>query len=646
MSSIGDRVYVRPEEYFRALVEQAADGIFIATHEGCYVHVNPSGHRLLGYELGELLGRRLEDVVAEHQRTEVQPALSAVMAGEVLTGEWTLARKDGSLLVAEVRAQRLSTGLVLAIVRDLGPRRLQEAKIRELASRLHKIASQLPGVVYQYKLRPDGTSCLPYASERVRDVYGLTPEDVLDDATPILSLIHPDDLPAVAASVQISAEKLEPWDIEYRVRLKSGEVRWLYGNAIPEREADGSTLWHGFITDITRRKEIERQKAQLEEQLRQSQKVDSIGRLAGGVAHDFNNLLTSVMGFVELAMSSMDRASPEAEYLDGALESVRRGAALTQHLLAFARKRIVQPEVIALNRVVQGLVPMIRRLVGENVELVLQLAPGLGLVKVDMGSIEQVIMNLVLNARDAISPRTGRITLETSNAHLDAEYCRTRAEAVPGDYAMLSVSDTGVGMGSQVQSRAFEPFFTTKPVGEGTGLGLSICDGIVKQAGGTITVYSEPGRGSTFCVYLPRVVAEEASPRAPARPLVPARGTETVFVVEDEELILRVAKNVLSGLGYRVLTALDGPHALEMLEQSTEPLHLLITDVVMPHMGGPELAQRMTELRPGLRVLYSSGYTENTIVDHGVLQKGIDFLQKPYTPTTLAARVREVLDRP
>ena len=519
-----------------------------------------------------------------------------------------------------------------------------EAESRELDSRLQKIASQLPGVVYQYKLRPDGTSCLPYASERIRDVYGLTPDDVREDATPILSLIHPDDLPAVAASVQASAEKLEPWEIEFRVRLESGE-KWLYGNAIPEREPDGCTLWHGFITDITRRKESERQKAQLEEQLRLSQKVESIGRLAGGVAHDFNNLLTSVMGFVELAMSSIARPSPEAEYLDGALESVRRGAALTQHLLAFARRRIVQPEVISLNRVLQGLVPMIRRLVGENVDLALQLAPELGLMKVDVGSIEQVIMNLVLNARDAISPRTGKITLETSNAHLDAEYCRTRAETLPGDYVTFGVSDTGVGMASQIQSRVFEPFFTTKPVGEGTGLGLSICDGIVKQAGGIISVYSEPGQGSTFRVYLPRVVAKEESPRAPSRPLVPARGTETLLIVEDEELILRVAKNVLSGLGYRVLTALDGPRALEMLEQTQEPLHLLITDVVMPRMAGPELARRVAVLRPGVRVLFSSGYTENTIVDHGVLQKGIDFLQKPYSPATLGVRVRDVLDK-
>lgn len=645
MSSQGDRADVRPEQFFRAVVEQAGDGIFISTPEGSYVHVNASGHRLLGYEPHELLGRRIEDVVPERHLAELRSAKSAVMDGEVHGGEWELARKDGSQLLAEVRAQRLSTGHVLAVVRDLGPRS-HHGDIGELASRLQKLASQLPGVVYQYKLRPDGTSCLPYASDRIWDVYGLRPEDVRDDATPILSLIHPVDLPAVAASVQASAEKLEPWELEYRILSRSGELRWLYGNAIPEREPDGSTLWHGFITDITRRKETERQKAQLEEQLRLSQKVESIGRLAGGVAHDFNNLLTSVIGFVELAMASIERSSPEAELLEGALESTRRGAALTQHLLAFARRRIVRPEVVSLNRVALGLVPMIRRLIGENVELALQLAPDLGLVQVDVGSIEQVIMNLVLNARDAIVPGTGKITIETSHAHLDAEYCRTRAEALPGDYAVLGVSDTGVGMPAEVQARVFEPFFTTKAVGEGTGLGLSICDGIIKQAGGIISLYSEPGRGSTFRAYLPRVIAEETAPWTPPRPFAPARGTETVFVVEDEELILRVAKNVLSGLGYRVLTALDGPHALAILEQTAEPPHLLITDVVMPHMGGPELARRMSELRPGLRVLYSSGYTENTIVDHGVLQKDIDFLQKPYSPTTLAARVREVLDRP
>jgi CheY-like chemotaxis protein len=336
--------------------------------------------------------------------------------------------------------------------------------------------------------------------------------------------------------------------------------------------------------------------------------------------------------------------SRAAEYLNGALESAKRGASLTQQLLAFARKKIVRPEVIDLNEVLHRMTAMFRRLVGENLDLVVVPAPGLGMVKVDVGSMEQVIMNLVVNARDAIAG-TGRITLETQNVVLDEEYCRLHAETTPGEFVMLAVTDTGVGMGPEIRSRVFEPFFTTKPVGEGTGLGLAMCHGIIKQAGGNISVYSEPGAGSTFRVYLPRsIVGKAAIPVALAR-VSPAHGHETILLVEDEHMILRVARDSLTGLGYRVLTATDGVQALELVGAMTDPVHLLITDVVMPKMGGRELATRLTKLRPGVRVLFSSGYTENAIVEHGVLDEGINFLQKPYAPQTLAKRVREVLDK-
>jgi CheY-like chemotaxis protein len=372
--------------------------------------------------------------------------------------------------------------------------------------------------------------------------------------------------------------------------------------------------------------------------------VESIGKLAGGVAHDFNTLLTSILGFVELALAEVDTGSDAAEYLGGAMESARRGAALTQHLLAFARKKMVRPEVVDINEVLQRMGGMIRRLVGENLELALSMSPGLGKVKVDIGSLEQVVMNLVVNARDAI-PETGRITLETRNALLDDDYCRTHAETAPGDYVLLAVTDTGVGMTPEVQSRVFEPFFTTKPTGEGTGLGLAMCHGIVKQAGGNISVYSEAGAGSSFRVYLPRsLTGRPAAQMAAPRPSS-ATGHETILLVEDEHMILRVAREALTNLGYRVFTAGDGIQALDMVARMSEPVHLLITDVVMPRMGGRDLATQLGKLCPGLRVLFSSGYTENAIVDHGVLDEGINFLQKPYTPMTLARRVREVLDK-
>jgi len=767
MSSNGSRAGVRPEEYFRVLVEQAADGIFISTEEGVYVEVNASGHRLLGYPPGELVGKRINDIVSQPDLHRVEVAVAGLLKGEVQTEEWVMRRKDGSLIDTEVTAQRLSNGRLLGVVRDLRPRRTieekvraseaqlrsilqtapdiimavdragkilfinrtvpslspadvvgticydyvppesrprveaalnkvfstgmldeyevegppgvdgvrgwssvragplaegdrvvaailcatdvsarrnDEARIRELASRLQKISSQIPGMVYQYKLRPDGTSCFPYASEGIREIYRVSPDEVREDAAKVFAILHPDDYDGIVESITASARTMRPWQYEYRVKFPNGDVRWLYGSSVPESEPGGAILWHGFIADISARKEADRMKAQLEEQLRQSQKVESIGKLAGGVAHDFNNLLTSMMGFVELALMETPPESRATEYLAGALESAKRGAALTQQLLAFARKKIVRPEVIDLNEVLHRMASLIRRLVGENLELVLMPAPRLGLVKVDVGSMEQVIMNLVVNARDAISG-TGRITLETQDVVLDEEYCRAHVETAAGEYVMLAVSDTGVGMPPEIASRVFEPFFTTKPVGEGTGLGLAMCHGIVKQAGGNISVYSEAGAGSSFRVYLPRAVGG----RPVAHTLAPrpssATGHETILLVEDEHMILRVAREALSGLGYRVFTAGDGIQALDMVSRMSEPVHLLITDVVMPRMGGRELATQLARLCPGLRVLFSSGYTENAIVDHGVLDEGINFLQKPYTPMTLARRVREVLDR-
>ena len=768
----GERRGIHPEESLRFLVDQAADGIFIASPRGIYLEVNASGHRLLGYEPGELIGKSIAEVLAPAEIARLEGSIAGLLQGEVQTQEWVMLRKDRSLLEVEVRAQLLSSGHLLGIVRDLSPsklnqrtiraseahlrsilqtapdvimtvdragtilfinrtlpplaphqvigtccfdyvvpesramveaavervftaremveyevrgppgptgerpwssvrmgplmegdrvtgatlcatdvtgRRRDEARSHELVSRLQKIAGQVPGVVFQFRLRPDGSACFPYASDRIRDIYRVSPEEVRDDASALLAILHPDDVDGVVGSINVSAETMQPWQREYRVKFPDGEVRWLYGTSVPERQPDGSTLWHGFITDITQRKDAERSKAELEEQLRQSQKVQSIGKLAGGVAHDFNNLLTSMIGFVDLALREVPQGSLVAEYLESAVESARRGAVLTQQLLAFARKKIVRPEVVVLNEILERLAPMIGRLVGEHLELVLELSADLGPVKVDIGSFEQVIMNLVVNARDAISG-PGRIQLETQNVSLDVAACRRHAEMVPGDYVMLGVSDSGTGMSFETRAQIFEPFFTTKGVGEGSGLGLAMCHGIVKQAGGNILVDSEPAKGSRFRVYLPRVDAAVApAPREDAGSSSrssSSRGTETLLLVEDEEMIVRVAREALTALGYHLLTARDGLQALELAACTPGPIHLLITDVVMPRMGGRELATRLTAQRPDVRVLFSSGYTADAIVDQGVLAEGIDFLQKPYTTGGLSKRVREILDRP
>ena len=382
----------------------------------------------------------------------------------------------------------------------------------------------------------------------------------------------------------------------------------------------------------------------MEQQLRQSQKVESIGRLAGGVAHDFNNLLTSVLGFTELAQGELSPGSTAATYLECVSEAAARGAALTQQLLAFARKKLVNPEVLQLNDVVQKLVPMLRRLVGEHRELTLSLASTLGAVKVDAGSMEQVVMNLVVNARDALTAG-GRISLETVDVVLDELDCRKHPDLTPGEYVRLTVSDNGTGMSAEVLSRLFEPFFTTKPVGEGTGLGLAMCHGIVKQAHGSITVSSDLGHGSCFRVYLPRVRNEIAEVLSAPPEAEPTRGRETVLLVEDEEMILRMVREALSGVGYRVLTAPNGVEALELVRRFAEPIDLVITDVVMPKMGGRELASELATLRPGIKILYSSGYSQDEMPELGGFEESTPFLHKPYTLAALTARVRQALGR-
>jgi PAS domain S-box-containing protein len=635
----------------RSILETAPDSIMMVDRAGKILFINRARAPLV---TSEVVGRSCYDFVPAESHHRVAAALDRVFTQRMLD-EYEVRSAptpDGEWRWYAVRAgPMIEGGKVVAATlcaTDVTARRRDEERSRELASRLQKIASQVPGLVFQFKLRPDGTSCLPYASDRIRQLFRVSPEEVRDDASKVFAILHPDDHEEIVQSIRYSASTLHPWQAEFRVKFPDGEVRWFYSNAVPETQPDGSTLWHGFANDISQRREADRAKAQLEEQLRQSQKVESIGKLAGGVAHDFNNLLTSMMGFIELALMEAGSESPAAEYLAGAMDAARRGAALTQQLLAFARKKMVRPEVLDINDVLQRMGTMIRRLVGENLDLSLVLSPSLGKVKVDVGSLEQVVMNLVVNARDAVGA-SGRITLETRNAFLDDDYCRTHAETNPGEYVVLTVADTGVGMTPEVQARVFEPFFTTKPTGEGTGLGLAMCHGIVKQAGGNISFTSAPGQGSTFRVFFPRMIGvtppQPISIWTPVATTTASAGNETVLLVEDEDTILRVAREALSALGYRVLTAPDGVRAMELVGRMLERIDLVITDVVMPQMGGRELATRLAVVQPGIRILFSSGYSENAISADGVLDDGINFLQKPYTPTTLARRVREVLDR-
>jgi signal transduction histidine kinase/ActR/RegA family two-component response regulator len=417
-------------------------------------------------------------------------------------------------------------------------------------------------------------------------------------------------------------------ELEERVNDRTTELR----RALASLEAE-----------MVERKQAEETLQKTEDQLRQSQKLEAVGRLAGGVAHDFNNLLTIITGYSELLLFKKELDGASREKIEGIRNAGVRAASLTRQLLAFSRKQVLQPVVLDLNSLVEGVSKMLDRLIGEDIQITMALRPNIKRIHADPGQIEQVIVNLAVNARDAM-PRGGKITIETANAELDEPYAATHVAARAGHYVMLSVSDTGVGMDAETQKQIFEPFFTTKEVGKGTGLGLSTVYGIVKQSGGNIWVYSEVNKGTSFKIYFPQVEGDAESLQTAHESLLP-QGTETILLAEDENMVRALARENLSNLGYQVLEAGNGEEALKVSNEYQGEINLLLTDVVMPRMSGRELAERVAADRPGLPVLYMSGFTDDAIVHHGVLEPGTEFLEKPFTLNGLARKVRQVLDK-
>lgn len=630
-------------EWLRVTLSSIGDAVIATDTQARVSFLNPAAESLTGWEQKEAVGQPLDNVfriINEETRASVENPITKVLKeGHVvgLANHTLLIAKDGREISIDdsgspIRNEKGDINGVVLIFRDVTERKKAEEAMRASEERFSKA----------FRASPVPMSIVTYKEGRYIDVNesflsnsGYTSEEITGRTTTDIGIYaDPEERSRLR---QILEQQGRIHNIEVRRRVKSGEVRI----ALTSSELitlDGEQCILTTTHDITEHK-------RLEEQLLQSQKMEAVGRLAGGIAHDFNNLLTAIIGYSQIILGDLNEGDPMREQIEEIEKAGKRAAALTNQLLAFSRKQILQPRVLNLNGVIADIGNMLRRLIGEDIELRANLDPAIGYVKADPGQIEQIILNLAVNARDAM-PKGGKLTIETQNVYLDESYASQHAEVQPDTYVMLAISDTGTGINKETQANIFEPFFTTKEKGKGTGLGLSTVYGIVKQSRGHIWVYSESGRGTTFKIYLPLIEKSSEITETPSPLAESLRGHETILVVEDEEVVRKLACQILQMNGYTVLEAADATEALLKYEQHKDTIDLMITDVVMPRLSGRELVGHLTTLRPELKVLYMSGYTDDAIVHHGVLDEGTAFLQKPFTPDALARKAREILDAP
>jgi two-component system cell cycle sensor histidine kinase/response regulator CckA len=636
------------QEQFRIAQDMSPDGFTILQPvrdaqervvDFTWVYENAAIARLNGTDPEAVVGQRLLELFPGHRGTTFLRAYQQVAeSGETCIFEADYAGENMSKPISFRIVVVPMAGNIAILAQDITERKKAEEALRQSEERYRAI---LNGAAEGILIVEHHTRDIKYVNPAMCRLLGYD-EDELKHLT--VNDIHP------AYILDRLGSDFEAHDRENKTMFlkdleclkKDGTITYADVVITPRIIIDGRSHSVDFFMDVTQRKKAEDDKKKIEIQLLQSQKLEAVGRLTGGIAHDFNNILTTIIGNAEIMLGSL----PKGDHLREETEEIRaageRAADLIGQLLAFSRKQVLQPTIMSLNDTVHDMDRMFRRIIGEDIELRTILAPDLGLVEADQGQMEQVIMNLVVNARDAM-PRGGKITIETANVELDEEYARSHIAVIPGSFVMMSVSDTGVGMTKEIQEHVFEPFFTTKEKGKGTGLGLSTVYGIVKQSKGSIWVYTELGKGTTFKIYLPRaerLISEKKKKDKKAEALT---GSETILVVEDDAMVRKFAERVLKGFGYRILIAANGDEAVSIAGEYEGPIDLMLTDVVMPGMSGEDLENRLKASKPGIKVLYMSGYTDDAIVHHGILDKGKIFLQKPFTIESLGRKVKEAL---
>ncbi len=608
--------------------------------------INRRGREILGYEEEEIIGKRwvnnflperhrerLEDVFAKLTTADIEPV--EYLENPVLTksGEERIIAWHNTVL-------RDETGNIIGTLssgEDITGRKQAEAALCRTEEKFRELYDHAPVGYHEY----DGEGRITNVNRTDLEMLGYTADEMIGQPVWMFNVEEEEARERILAKLAGTLPPSRNLERTY-IRKDGSAFPALCQDRLILDEKGGIKGIRCAIQDITERKRAEIEKASLQDQLRQSQKMEAIGRLAGGIAHDFNNLLTVIQGYSQLSLMGLEDGFLKESLLE-VKEAAERAANLTRQLLAFGRRQIMEVKVVDINQIVKNLEKMLRRVIGEDIELFTILHKDIGQVKVDPGQLEQVLLNLVVNARDAM-PDGGKIIIETTAVTLDETYASSHVAVKPGPYVMVAVTDTGVGMTQEVRERVFEPFFTTKEKEKGTGLGLSTVYGIVKQSNGNIWVYSEPGRGTTVKTYLPGVnEATEDWVRKSEEGVVSGRG-ETILVVEDEETVRRVTVKLLTRQGYRVFEARRWEEAIAICEEKEEPIHLILTDVVMPEMDGPQLMERLKKIRRDFKVIYMSGYTDGAISRLGILEKEIFFLQKPFTNESLLGKVREALD--